>query len=830
METKKEALRRHLLAGMIAAALAAPAAHAGGLAAVPGIGGKDGRALAAEVEAAGGSDRIIVKYREGSPARQDPAAAVARVQAAIAREQGVSIASGDAVQASHLRRLGVGADLIRLSRPLDARQLDAVLRGIAADREVEYAEPDVKQKPLAEPDDPDYAALQWHYHEPAGGVNLPPAWARSSGEGIVVAVLDTGIVEHEDLDTALADASWDFITDAATSGRDDDWRAPGAWDLGDWELFWGIIPIPSSWHGSHVAGTVSARTGNGLGGAGVAPGARVLPVRVLGTGGGYLSDIADAIYWASGAGPVGGGPGGSEIPANTAHKADVINLSLGGGGACGIYQDAIDAALAQNTAVVVAAGNGNNDVANNRPANCAGVIAVAANNRDGMRGFSTTWGTGISVSAPGAGVWSTINAGEEEPVPGGDAYASYSGTSMAAPHVAGVVALVQSAVVAAGGEKLSPAEIKDVLEATTRPYVYAPDVPVGTGIVNAEAAIAVALGEEAPEPPEPPDPVDPLPLASGEAIPVGVETDGQVLRYVIDVPENTYTLTIETGGGTGDLDLYVRQGSEVTPLLYDCRPYEDGNDETCAFENPAPGPWHVALYGFTAFDGATLTAVADDTPPPPPATLENGVPVTGIAIPAGEWARYQIEVPEDATTFTAQIGGGTGDGDLYVRHGEEPTTTAYDCRPYSAGNNETCAFDDPDAGTWYVFVRGYSAVSGLTLVATHDGDVGGGVTPIGNGTTLRDLSGAPGEALGFSIEVPEGAGNLRVLTAGGSGDVSLYLRQGEMPTVDEHDLASRRPGNNETVSVRVPTAGTWYALVVGETAFSRVTLRGSYDE
>src|SRR5690606_35071991 len=159
-------------------------------------------------------------------------------------------------------------------------------------------------------------------------------------------------------------AGYDFISDASIAG-DGNGRDSNPQDEGDWEN-----PYPSSWHGTHVAGTIAAVTNNAKGVAGVAFGARVQPVRVLGHGRGCTSDITDAIVWASG-GTVSG------VPAN-ATPAEVINMSLGGGGYCSsTYQNAINSAVSRGTVVVVAAGNSNANVANFTPASCSNVIAVA---------------------------------------------------------------------------------------------------------------------------------------------------------------------------------------------------------------------------------------------------------------------------------------------------------------------------------------------------------------------------------------------------------------------------------------------------------------------
>lgn len=380
-----------------------------------------------------------------------------------------------------LRKLATGADVVRLSRRVTEAELKDFVSALAQDANVLYAEPDRLLQHTLIPNDTRYNE-QWHYFDATGGLNLTDAWDITTGAGVTVAVLDTGFRPHADLAPNIV-GGHDFISDSFIA-NDGGGRDTNAQDPGDWNTA-GQCPDPnarnSSWHGTHVAGTIAALTNNANGVAGVAFGARVLPVRVLGRCGGLTSDIADAIVWASG-GNVGG------VPAN-ANVARVINLSLGGPGACGAtMQNAINAAVARGTVVVVSAGNLNQNAANSTPANCAGVVTVAATNRNGGRAFYSNFGAVVDVAAPGGdtsvaaanGVLSTLNTGTT--TPGADAYAFYQGTSMAAPHVAGTAALML-----ARNPATTPAEIETILRTTTRAFP-ATCTNCGTGIVDARAA------------------------------------------------------------------------------------------------------------------------------------------------------------------------------------------------------------------------------------------------------------------------------------------------------------------------------------------------------
>ncbi len=436
--------------------------------------------FAAQAQTASGPpQRVIVKWRAAPGVTAQAAEAAQAMDAAEAR---VGVAT------ARVRTIATGADVMRLERRLTEAELQDFMQTLAANAQVEYVEEDRLMTALLTPTDTRYNE-QWHYYEANGGLNLPAAWDITTGTGVTVAVLDTGYRPHPDLAANIV-GGYDFISDSFV-GNDGNGRDSNPQDPGDWTTAGqcqpGEGPTNSSWHGTHVAGTIAAVTNNSNGVAGVAFGARVVPVRVLGRCGGYTSDIADGIIWASG-GAVNG------APANP-NAARIINMSLGGRGACDTTtQNAINLARSRGTTIVVAAGNSNANASGASPANCSGVITVAATNRNGGKAYYSNFGAIVDVAAPGGdvrsgtanGVLSTLNSGTT--TPGSNTYAFYQGTSMATPNVAGVVALMLSV-----NSALTPNEVESRLKASTRAF-RATCSQCGTGIVNALAAVNAAGG------------------------------------------------------------------------------------------------------------------------------------------------------------------------------------------------------------------------------------------------------------------------------------------------------------------------------------------------
>jgi len=527
------------------------------------------RPAVAPVDIRDSISRFIIRYNEGTPQRASEQEG-ARASVDNAARAGFS--------AQHLRRLGVEADVVRLDRSLSRGEAESFMRLVLLDPSVEYIHIDELMQAVLTPNDTRYNE-QWHYFEATGGINAPAAWDVGTGSGTVIAVLDTGITSHTDLNANVV-AGYDMIADTAVSndgnGRDSDPSDPGDWTTGQ------CGPASnSSWHGTHVAGTAAAVTNNSSGVAGVAYNARIMPVRVLGTCGGYTSDIADGITWASG-GAVSG------VPTNS-NPAEVINLSLGGSGACdSTTQNAINGAVGRGTVLVIAAGNSNADVSGFNPANCSNVIAVASTDRNGARSSFSNYGTLIDISGPGSGILSTLNSGTQGP--GTASYASYNGTSMAAPHVAGVVALMQARSVK------TPAQVETNLKSTARALPGACSGGCGAGIVNARAASDANAGTPPPS----------GTLTKGVAVTGLGASTGASLNYTMVVPAGSTNLTFTTSGGTGDADMYVKFGSAPTDTVYDCRPYLSGNAEKCTFAAPSAGTYYVRLKAYSTFSGVSL--------------------------------------------------------------------------------------------------------------------------------------------------------------------------------------------------------------------------------
>jgi serine protease len=634
-------------------------------------------------------DSFIVYYngQDGRLSRTEAASAQAM---SLAADDALRVGKDLGLSLSIERELATGGVLIRAQGPVGSRGASAidserVMVELAKNPNVSKIEPNKRVHAFFVPNDTRYSE-QWDMFNATGGMNVQSAWDVATGSGVVVAVIDTGIAPHSDLSGQTV-AGYDFISASATA-RDGNGRDSNPNDEGDWFAVneCGVaFSSNSSWHGTHVAGTVAAIANNSKGVAGVAFNAKVQPVRVLGKCGGSIADIADAIIWSSG-GTVSG------VPAN-ATPAKVINLSLGGEGACSTTeQNAINSARSRGTVLAIAAGNDNANVSGFDPGNCNGVISIAATTKAGSRASYSNYGALIDVSAPGgdgsggAGdILSTLNSGTS--TQSAESYAFYAGTSMASPHVAGLAALML-----AKNPSLTPDQIETLIKNNAKPLPGTCTGGCGTGIIDAAKTLAAVSG-------------------GGNAAPVA------------NFSVTTSGLTANFTDSSTDSD-----GSIAS------RSWNFGDSTTSTAANPsktysAAGTYTVTLT-VTDNGGATNTRTQSVTVSSGGGgggtVLANGVAKTGLSGAASSETTYTMVVPAGATGLNFVMSGGTGDADLYVKFGSAPTTTSYDCRPYQSGNNETCTIATAQAGTYYVKLRGYSAYSGVSLTGSYAAGGGGG--------------------------------------------------------------------------------------------------------
>lgn len=471
----------------------------------------------------------------------------------------------------YLRDTPTGRVLFALPAKASNQAMQKVAEALMRMPGISHAEPDINMTAFST-NDPYREQYQWHYKGPSqgqpGGLNVETVWGRldTTYTEVVVAVLDTGITPHPDLDANIV-PGYDMISDPVRAkdgnGRDSDPRDEGDSTNPD---------VRSSWHGTHVAGTVALVNDNGLGMAGVgANRVKVMPVRVLGVGGGSYADIGDAIVWSAQQG------------------ARVINMSLGAQSSCspGSYmQEAINTAVAAGVTVVVSAGNSNIDTAMFTPAGCQNVINVGAGDTAGARSSYSNFGDRVDIMAPGGGnggyVWSSYNLGTD--TLGSPSYGGMMGTSMAAPHIAGLAALALT-------EKpsMTPQEVEALIKTEVRAFP-ASCSGCGTGLADAELVMATLASGSTPPPP----PAEETPIEAPSAP-----------TFINFNEESSGGLTLSWGSSSG-ADLYELEFAAKERRKWGAYASAgDATDLTSMVHNPGVGTFR---YRVRAINSAGISA------------------------------------------------------------------------------------------------------------------------------------------------------------------------------------------------------------------------------
>ncbi|ADO71221.1 uncharacterized protein STAUR_3431 [Stigmatella aurantiaca DW4/3-1] len=302
--------------------------------------------------------------------------------------------------------------------------------------------------------------------------------------------------------------------------------------------------------------------------------------------------------------------------------------------------------------------------------------------------------------------------------------------------------------------------------------------------------------------------------------------------YTLEVPPGASNLQFVTSGGTGNSDLYVKFGSPPSDTSYDCKSTGSTPSETCTLPTARAGTWYVRAYGASPFSGISLKG--SYTPGSPPACtgvlpLSSGTAAGNLGAAAGGWScTYALNVPAGAGNLRFVTSGGSGNGDLYVKQGSVPDSSTFDCKSSGSTTSESCTLPAAAGGTWYVRVYGASAFSGVNLTGSYipiDCNVA-----LPNGSPMSNLyAGADTWSCVYALDVPVGASNLRFVTSGGLGNASMYVKQGSAPDSNTFDCKSAGVTTSETCMIPVAQAGTWYVRLYGATAFSGVSLTGSYS-
>lgn len=697
---------------------------------------------------------------------------------------------------SFVKSFGQDSVILKLPKELHVNDVEFITSKLGTSSYASRAEKNPKRWPMAE-------------SSPWGIANVQADQVSdASASNMTVCIIDSGY------DITNPDLAANNATGTNDSGT------------GQWST-------PGGSHGTHVAGTIAA-VNNNEGVVGVLPNTNVNLhiIKVFNASGwAYSSDLVDAITDCKNAG------------------SDVVNMSLGGPSSTTSEGNAMQGFEDDGMLLIAAAGNDGNST-DSYPASYDAVVSVAAVDETGLHAEFSQFTSQVELAGPGEAILSTVGLGD-----GRQGFITYNGSTTGDDRV-----LPQSRYVPSGGSysisNVNGTVSGELASCSMSAGNYScgnmagkiciaeryenqsgsnyPEINPAEACANAGANGVIVYSNSARPGLQNPFLVDANTVMDMPTVSVNRALGQDLLA---NVGSNA---TLEVRGNTDYA--YYNGTSMATPHVAGVAALAWSNNPTCTatevrnalkqttvdLDNPGrdnrTGWGLVQTKAASDYMAANCTGSGGGTGGGGETALTNGVAVTGLSGSAGDEKVYTLDVPAGATDLVFNMSGGSGDADLYVSFGSEPSTSSYDCRSWNSGNTESCSISNVQAGTYYVKVHAYATYSGASLTGSFTDNSGGGSGGQGSTGEMTDLSASRNNWLHYTFEMPAGMSSAEFSISGGTGDADLYVRKGAQPTTSNYDCRPYKSGNNETCNFTNPGQDTWHISIRAYRTFSGLTL------